>query len=77
MLPGCLQNQIERAAIRPLAGAQCMTVRFQMGSFENPDTTIIKINEESRAQKPSLLLRPALLVWFEVRVARVSVPKAA
>jgi hypothetical protein len=31
----------------------------------------------SRAQKPSLLLRPALLVWFEVRVTRVCVQKSA
>jgi hypothetical protein len=29
-----------------------------------------EVDEESRAQKPSLLLRPALLVWFEVRVTR-------
>ncbi len=31
----------------------------------------------SRAQKPSLLLRPALFDWFEARITRVSVPKSA
>jgi hypothetical protein len=41
------------------------------------DLRLCLIDEESRAQKPSLLLRPALLVWFEVRVTRVSVQKSA
>jgi hypothetical protein len=36
-----------------------------------------EFDEESRAQKPSLLLRPALLIRFEVRVTRVSVQKSA
>ena len=31
----------------------------------------------ARHKKPSRLLRPALLVWFEVRITRVSVPKSA
>jgi hypothetical protein len=36
-----------------------------------------EFDEENRAQKPSLLLRPALLVWFEVRVTRVCAQKSA
>jgi hypothetical protein len=71
------------ATIRSLAATSAWRLqvrRMLLGppGFCFPDRSTRKeFDEENRAQKPSLLLRPALLVWFEVRVTRVSVQKSA